>query len=84
MLSQFFAKKLQSAQYKLLKNGAYFGEIAGLKGVWANAATLEACREELREVLEEWTIHKLLAREPVSGLSIRQLHTTKSSLVHHA
>jgi predicted RNase H-like HicB family nuclease len=24
--------------------------------VWAQADTLEACREELREVLEEWII----------------------------
>ena len=28
----------------------------GLEGVWAQAATLEACREELQEVLEEWII----------------------------
>ena len=30
--------------------------IPGLQGVWANADTLEACRDELREVLEEWII----------------------------
>ena len=33
-----------------------FGKIPWLQGVWANADTLEACRDELREVLEEWII----------------------------
>ncbi|MBI5728794.1 MAG: type II toxin-antitoxin system HicB family antitoxin [Candidatus Magasanikbacteria bacterium] len=68
MLSQFIAKKLNLAQYKLLKDGTYFGEISALKGVWANADTLEECREELREVLEAWLIFKLRSGERVAGL----------------
>lgn len=54
MLSLFIAKKLAVAKYKLLGDGSYFGTIPGLAGVWANARTLERCREELREVLEDW------------------------------
>ena len=84
MLSQFILKKLQSAQYKLLKDGAYFGEIAGLAGVWASAPTLEACRNELQEILEEWLVLKLMAREPVSGFSVKCLETNKRSVAHHA
>lgn len=68
MLSQFISKQLNLAKYKLLKNGTYFGEIPLLKGVWANAETLEDCREELREVLEEWLIFKLRSGERVAGL----------------
>ena len=47
------------ARYKILDDGAYFGEIPGLQGVWANAKTLEECRRELQEVLEDWLIVKL-------------------------
>ena len=54
MLTEFILNKLKSAKYKILKNGSYFGAISGIPGVWANAKTLEACREELREVLEDW------------------------------
>lgn len=54
MLSLFIAKKLALARYKLLGDGSYFGMIPGLPGVWANGRTLERCREELREVLEDW------------------------------
>jgi predicted RNase H-like HicB family nuclease len=59
MLSAYISRKLRGAQYKLLKNGTYFGEIPGLKGVWANAKNLENCCEELRDVLEEWLLLKV-------------------------
>ena len=59
MLSEYIAKKLAQAKYKILGDGTYFGEIPGLRGVWANANTLEECRKELQEVLKEWTLLKL-------------------------
>lgn len=68
MLSEFLRKKLAGAKYKLLKDGSYFGEIPGIKGVWADARTLEACRSELREVLEDWLLLKVSDHEAVPGL----------------
>ena len=68
MLTQFIDLKLGQARYKLLKDGTYFGEIAKLPGVWANANTLEECREELREVLEAWLVLKLRSGEYIAGL----------------
>ena len=56
MLTEFIAKQLSKAHYKLLKDGSYFGEILGLKGVWANKKTLEDCREELRSALKDWLV----------------------------
>lgn len=71
MISEFIAKKLKSAQYKLLKDRSYFGEIPGFRGVWANARNLEDCREELQEVLEDWLLLKIRAGEHVSGFEIK-------------
>ena len=71
MLSDFIEKKLKSARYKLLKDRTYFGEIPGLKGVWANAKNLEDCRKELKEVLEGWLILKIHDREEVPGFRFR-------------
>ena len=79
MLSQFIAKKLSQAHYKLLKNGSYFGEVPGVKGVWANAKNLEDCRKELQEVLEDWLLLKVHDREQIPGL---QLHFDRHVLVH--
>ena len=59
MLNEFIDKKLKAARYKLLADKSYFGEIPGVPGVWANARTLEKCRDELREVLEDWLLLKV-------------------------
>lgn len=69
MLSEFLENKLKKARYKILSDGSYFGEIPGARGVWANTKTLENCREELREVLEEWVLLKVRAGESISGFS---------------
>lgn len=68
MFSAFLAHHLHAASYKILDDGTYFGEIPGLDGVWANAATLEACRDELNDVLESWVVVKLRHGEAVPGL----------------
>lgn len=74
MLTEFLEKKLNKARVKLLKDGTYFASIPTLKGVWANAPTLVACRAELREVLEDWVLLKVHAHEPVPGLTFPVRH----------
>lgn len=71
MLIEFIEKKLKQAKYKTLKNGSYFAEIPGVRGVWASAKNIEDCRSELREVLEEWFFLKLKNGEQISGFSLR-------------
>ena len=71
MLSAYIEKKMRGARYKLLRDGSYFGEIPGLRGVWANAKRLEDCRRELQEVLEDWLVLKVRARERVPGFAVR-------------
>ncbi len=70
MLTEFISKQLKRARYKLLKGGTYFGEIPGLKGVWANKKTLENCREELLSALEDWVLFKLKDGDTIPGLRI--------------
>jgi predicted RNase H-like HicB family nuclease len=60
MLNQYIQTALRQAKYEILPDdGTFYGEIEGFQGVWANAATLEDCRNELSEVLEEWIFHNL-------------------------
>jgi len=57
MLTKYIRAAMRHARYEILPDdGSFYGEIPGFQGVWANAPTLEACREELREVLEDWII----------------------------
>lgn len=74
MLSQYITAALKQAKYKILADeNSFYGEIPGFQGVWANAETLEDCREELAEVLEEWIFLHLSDNTPlpmVNGLKL--------------
>ena len=66
MLTSYINAALRKAHYEMLPDGeGYVGTIEGLQGVWAQAETLEACREELREVLEEWIVLGLTMGHPL-------------------
>ena len=66
MLTSYINAAMRKAHYGILRDReGYFGNIKGINGVWANADTLEACREELREVLEEWIILGLKMDHPI-------------------
>ena len=56
MLTNYIRTAMQKATYDLLEDGTFYGEIPECQGVWANAATLEACREDLQDALEGWII----------------------------
>lgn len=60
------APAMKKAHYEILPEGeGYFGKLEGLTGVWADGDSLEACREELQEVLEEWIIVGLKKGHPI-------------------
>lgn len=66
MISQYLAAALHKARYEILPDdGSFYGEIQGFDGVWANSPTLEECREELREVLEEWILFRVSRNLPL-------------------
>ena len=57
MLTAYIRAAMRKPRYEILPDdGSFYGEIEGLQGVWTNADTLEACRDELEEVLEEWVL----------------------------
>lgn len=56
MLSEYIQAAMRSACYEILEDRTFYGEIPGFQGVFANAETLEDCREQLREVLEGWIV----------------------------
>ncbi len=72
MLNEYIQKALLDTKYKILDDGTWFAEIPGFEGVWANAKTVEECRQELIDVLEEWVILKLR-----DGDSIPEVQGTK-------
>lgn len=57
MIREYISAAMAKADYKIYpEDGTFYGKIPGLQGVWANNDTLEECRTELEEVLEEWLL----------------------------
>ena len=66
MLTEYIRAAMRKAKYEILPDdGTYYGEIPGFEGVWANSDTLEGCREELEEVLEEWLFLSVSKNLPI-------------------
>ena len=74
MLLEYIQAALRHAKYEILPDdGSYYGEIPECAGVYANAETLEDCREQLREVLEEWLlfrVHRNLGLPTIDGMEL--------------
>ena len=55
MLTEYLKAAMGHAHYEILEDdGTYYGEIPDCPGVYANAATLEECRNELAGVLDRF------------------------------
>jgi predicted RNase H-like HicB family nuclease len=69
MLTQYLGKALEKAEYRKLEDDSWFAQIPGFEGVWANGKTVEECRKELVEVLEEWIFLKINDGDPIPVLN---------------
>ena len=66
MILEYMNAALEKAKYEIIKDDEpYYGEVPGLKGVWATGKNLEECRRNLAETIEGWVIIRLK-----KGLSI--------------
>lgn len=66
MLTPYIQAVMQRATYRLSpEDELIYGEIPGFERVTACADTLEACRSELVEALEEWIFFRVSRQLPV-------------------
>ena len=80
MLSDYLHAALRRAMYEILPDdGSYYGEIPGFNGVYANADTLEECRKQLAEVLEEWILFRLFRNLSLPMIDDRELIFRKAA-----
>lgn len=59
MLTDYIHAAMRRATYELLADSSFWSEIPDFQGVWASAKTLEDCRDELEEVLQDWIVFRL-------------------------
>jgi predicted RNase H-like HicB family nuclease len=66
MLLRYIKAALEQAHYEMIEDEEpFYGEVAALPGVWASGKTLEACRHDLAEAIEDWVFFSV-----AKGLSI--------------
>jgi predicted RNase H-like HicB family nuclease len=66
MFAEYIRAALMRAEYEVIDNPEpYYAHVPGLVGVWATGKTIEDCREELIEVIEEWIVAKLQWGQPI-------------------
>ena len=65
---------MRHARHEIVEDdGSFYGEIPPIPGVWANCKTLEACREELKSVLEGWVLLSIADHSPIPDIDGNQL-----------
>lgn len=66
MIRKYIQNAMMHARYEILPDDeSYYGEIEECPGVYSNASTLEQCRNELEEVLEEWLLFRVYKNLPI-------------------
>ena len=80
LLAKHIELAMEDVAFKELCDGTVFADIPGFQGAWANADTLEDCRREMKEVLEDWILLGIKLRHsiPVVG-SIDPMTKEKTS-----
>ncbi|MCC6587011.1 MAG: type II toxin-antitoxin system HicB family antitoxin [Bryobacterales bacterium] len=57
MVTAYIQAAMRHAHYEIIEDAKpFYGSIRECPGVWATGETLEACREELQSVLEDWIV----------------------------
>jgi predicted RNase H-like HicB family nuclease len=60
LLDRYVTVALREARPRQLESGEWYADLPRLPGVWAAAGSPSECLDELRSVLREWLILKLL------------------------
>jgi predicted RNase H-like HicB family nuclease len=84
MLTEYIDAAMRHAKYEIFsEDNSYYGEIEECNGVWANEATLEECRDDLRSALEDWLLFSISKQLPIpiiDGIELA-IHEVEEELV---
>jgi predicted RNase H-like HicB family nuclease len=79
MITRYIERALARARYQLLPDGTFAATVRGLRGVVATGATLEGCRRDLADVVEEWLLVRVARGLDVPSLDGATVRVRKAS-----
>jgi predicted RNase H-like HicB family nuclease len=78
MIRTYLDAALKRARYTQLEDGSYCAEVRGLRGVVATGRSLESCRGDLQEVVEEWILVRVARGLDVPALGGKRIRIRKA------
>ena len=74
MLTRYIQAALDRARYELIQDDEpFYGEVPGIEGVWATGLTLETCRSNLADAVEDWLVFSIAKGLPIPELDGRTI-----------
>ncbi len=73
MLVRYIDTALRRARYRQMDDDSFCATVPGLRGVVAIGRTVEACRDQLAQVVEEWVLIRIargLKVPPLGGARV--------------
>ena len=75
MLLQYIQTALECAHYEIIEDEEpFYGAVPPLAGVWATGKTLEECRRNLAEAIEDWVLFSIAKGLPIPALGQVAIH----------
>jgi predicted RNase H-like HicB family nuclease len=75
MIREYIDTALSKAKYEIIEDEEpYYGEVRELPGVWATGKTLEECRQNLADTIDDWLLFRLNQRmdiPPLGSLTLK-------------
>jgi len=83
MLTNYIQTALDNAKYEIIEDeDPYYGEIPDLRGVWASGKTLEECRRNLSEAVEDWLLMSIAKHLPIPRLGKISFVIPEKAVLH--
>ncbi len=75
VLLQYIRTALECAHYEIIEDEEpFYGEVVPLGGAWATGTTLEECRRNLAEAIEDWVLFSVAKGLPIPALGDVAVH----------
>jgi predicted RNase H-like HicB family nuclease len=81
MLTTYIQAALDRAHYEMIEDETpFYGEVPQLPGVWATGETLEDCRRNLADAIEDWLLFSIARRMPIPELGEAAIRIEEGAL----
>jgi predicted RNase H-like HicB family nuclease len=81
MFAEYIQAAMEKATYEIIDDPEpFYGEVPELQGLWATGKTLEECRKNLMEALEDWIAAHLAWGYPIPPLGGHIIQVSKEPM----